>query len=292
MTDKSISHYERELLLAHILGVSREYVLAHPEFRPNPSQTRKFEESVKRKQKNEPLAYITGHREFYGLDFKVSPDTLIPRPETEMLVEIAIKKIRRAARSAMRGRRCAAIDVGTGSGNIIISVAHGTKDLARHKINYYGSDISAEALKVARHNAKKYQLDNPPAGGIKFIKGNLLDPLLNTGRGMPYTDLIIVANLPYLSKKIYGSAMPDVKNFEPKSALMSGQDGLAHYKRLFLQIRKLKKKSSPLRVSCSMEISPEQKKKLEKLLKRHLPETKPDFRKDLSLKWRICSFEL
>ncbi len=286
MTDKkSISHYERELLLAHTLGVSREYVLTHPEIRLNPSQARKFKESIKRRQKNEPLAHILGHREFYGLDFKVSPDALIPRPETEILAEATMEEL-----TALK-EKISLIDVGTGSGNIIISIARNIKDKRDDTINFYGLDISSEALRVARYNAKKYQLDNPPAGGIKFIRSDLLEYFLR--RTYLLGDrCIFVANLPYLSRDTYASAMPDVKNFEPKSALISGQGGLAHYKRLFLEIKKLKKKNSLLRISCYMEISPEQKKELEKLIRSRFPEARPDFRKDLARKWRICSFKL
>jgi release factor glutamine methyltransferase len=99
--------------------------------------------------------------------------------------------------------------------------------------------------------------------------------------------MIIIANLPYLSKTIYDSIMPDVKNFEPRSALYSPKEGLAHYERLVQQIKKLKK-CSMLHVLCFMEFSPEQKPAMEKLLKRYLPEAKSAFAKDLAGKWRVA----
>lgn len=308
MIATSISHYERELLLAHILHVSREYVLTHLHPYTKISlkkeqddqfilktiksnfgvgagltrlQAKKFEGLIKRREQNEPLAYILGHKEFYGLDFKVDPNTLIPRPETEMLVETTLKKL-----TSLKGK-ISVIDVGTGSGNIIISIVNGIKGGKDDTKKFYGLDISSGTLRVARYNAKKYQLDKK----IRLIRSDLLEYFFSH-ISLLDDRCIIVANLPYLSKEIYAVTMPDVKNFEPRFALMSGQDGLAHYKRLFRQIKILKKRCPALHLLCLMEISPEQKKKSEKLVKKCFPEAKPHFKKDLARKWRLCAFEL
>lgn len=277
MTSKSISHYERELILAHILGVSREHILTHLEVKLTSTQEKKFKELTERRLKNEPLAYILGEKNFYGLNFKVNPDILIPRPETEILVEAVLDDLKSAK------EKVSLVDVGTGSGNIIISIA---KTVKNKKINFYGLDISSQALKVARHNAKKYKLDKK----IKFIAGDLLVPLLDTKYKLQDTELIVVSNLPYLSKKIYGKTAPDVRDFEPASALVSGPDGLAHYKKLLQQIKTLRSKYTLWDISCHLEMSPEQKKKLELLVKKHFPKTRVVFGKDLARKWRICSF--
>ncbi len=218
------------------------------------------------------MAYILGHKEFYGLDFKVNKNTLIPRPETELLVEEILK---------LKPKDKNIIDIGTGSGNIIISLAKNIKN----NNTFWGVDISPKALSVARYNAKK----NKAEKRIKFIKSDLLNFILKSkNHKLKTKELIIVANLPYLSQKIYSSAMPDVKNYEPKSALLSGPDGLNHYKKLLRQIRSLKKSYPALDVSCYMEISPEQKTILEKIIKNLFLSSKMEFKKDLARKWRLA----
>jgi len=180
------------------------------------------------------------------------------------------------------------IDVGTGSGNIIISIAKNihaawTSDVQMrkgHRMSFYATDIFRKALTVARHNAKKHDVDKQ----IKFLKGSLLSPILNTKYKIQNT--IIVANLPYLSQKIYNEAMPDVKNFEPKSALLSDNNGLRHYEELFRQIKILDTRYKIL--NTIIEFSPEQKPMLQKLIKKHFPTARPEFHKDLAGKWRVA----
>jgi len=233
------------------------------------------------------MAYILGHKEFYGLDFKVTKDTLIPRPETEHLVEVVTGNLKLVNRK--KNNKVTILDIGTGSGNIIISVAKELKNSKLPFTNYQllATDISKKALRVARHNAKKHNVNEQ----IKFLKGSLLSPILNT-KYLPRRqagktqNAIIVANLPYLSQKIYEGTMPDVKNFEPRSALLSENNGLAHYEKLFNQIRKLL-----LFVDhCLLiiEFSPEQKPALQKLIEYHFPAWRPKFQKDLAGKWRVC----
>lgn len=273
---------EQELILAHILKKSREYVLAHPEIKLNKLQQKKYQNMIKRRLKNEPLAYILGHQGFYGLDFKVNRHTLIPRPETEHLVDAVIDKLKLVSR-----KRIIIIDIGTGSGNIIISIAHNTKHMAHNKINFYGTDISTRALKIAKYNAKKYVLNKK----IKFIRGDLLNPFIQNSK-LKIQNYIIVANLPYLSKKIYNSAKKNVKNYEPKSALYGGTDGLDYYKKLFKQIKILMNNRYALCVTCYAEISPEQKNKLEKTIKHNFPDSPMEFKKDLAQKWRMVQVEI
>lgn len=274
--------FEVSLILSHILKKSREYVLAHPEIELTKIQKQKFQKMIRRRLKNEPLAYILGEKGFYGLDFKVSRHTLIPRPETEQIVELATQNVK-------PGENYTMIDVGTGSGNIIISLA---KEIINSKLpitncRLLATDVSSQALKVARINAKKYKLDKK----IKFIKSDLLEYFLNNLTIKQFNHLIIVANLPYLSKKIYNSAPKDVKSYEPKSALYGGIDGLDYYRKLLKQIRSLIT-SYQLPVTIFMEISPEQKTKIARVIKTFFPKSKLEFKKDLAGKWRVAVFKI
>jgi len=235
-----------------------------------------------------PLAYILGYKEFYGLSFKVTPNTLIPRPETELLVELAIQG------TNIKEQTSNIIDVGTGSGNIIISIAKNHPEYSG--LNYFAVDISNKALQIAKQNAKAHNVSKK----IKFIHGNLLEPIIGNwklpacpvGREIENSKMIILANLPYLSKEIYSATLPNVKKYEPKSALYSANAGLDHYERLLKQILALSVTSYELRVTILLEISPEQKTKLTKLIKKYLPQAQIDFQKDLAKKWRVCKIEI
>ena len=295
---KKIDILDLELIIAHIIKKPREFILTHPEKKLTAQQIEKISNFTGRRLKHEPIAYILGQKEFYGLNFKVNKHTLIPRPETELLVELALCSMKPACR---RGRHetynkknTTIIDIGTGSGNIIISLAKNiqTSNVHNgHSMSFFGIDISKKALTVAKHNARK----NNVAEKIKFLKGNLLEPIIKNINCYMFhasCSMIIIANLPYLSKKIYSETMPDVKNFEPKSALLSGTDGLDHYKKLFQQIILLRKNCFMFHVSCFMEISPEQKPKIAKLIKKYFPNAKIEFQKDLAQKWRVAIFEI
>jgi len=305
---------DAELLLGFILKKPREYILIHPEYQLTKSQEIKYKKILKRRLKHEPIAYILGQKEFYGLNFKVTKDTLIPRPETELLVELALYSMKH---ETYNKKNTTIIDIGTGSGNIIISLAKNLNSLchsrengnpvANHSVStldsrfhgndkyiFFATDISKKALTVAKHNAKKNRVDEK----IKFIKSDLLNCFLKAKSYKLKTNkLTIIANLPYLSKKIYSSTMPDVKNFEPKSALLSGIDGLDHYEKLFKQIKKLEAKSYlPRRqagkLKAILEISPEQKQKIAKLIRKYFPKATIEFKKDLAQKWRVAIFEI
>lgn len=296
--------FEIQLLCAEAIGKSREFVMAHPEKTLTNEQGTRINKYINRRLEGEPIAYILGHKEFYGLDFIVNKNTLVPRPETELLVDLALDELRNKLRNTT------VIDVGTGSGNIIISIAHllschpelvsGSKGsnlkqieipkrVRNDKVKFFGIDISKETLAVAKKNAKIHGIDKK----IKFLQGDLLSPVLEKKYCSLFTDhcsLIITANLPYLSKEIYESAPRDVKNFEPKSALYSPSAGLGHYKKLLSQIN-----NSLFIDHCSLiiflEISPEQKPLLSPIIKKIFPEVKIKFHKDLAGKWRACEIK-
>lgn len=205
---------DARVLLAHILGKTRTWIEAHPETLLTRSQHASAKKAIARLEAGEPLPYVIGHWEFFGLDLELTPDVLIPRPETELLVERAIKWLQAAP-----DRRTIA-DVGTGSGCIAIAIAHNIPDT-----KILATDISRKALEVAQRNARNYSVKKH----IDFVQCDLLpsyhDPL-PTAR---HFDLIC-ANLPYIPKAsleklpIYGR--------EPTLALNGGADGLDSVRRL------------------------------------------------------------
>lgn len=284
---KKIDRLDLELIIAHTIKKTREFVLAHPEYKLMQKNELRIENYANRRIKSEPLAYILGHKEFYGLDFKVNKHTLIPRPETELLVELVLKN----NLTMKQFNKETIIDVGTGSGNIIISLAKSLEERSKKKeIRFFGTDISSEALKIAKYNAKKNKLNKK----IKFIKSDLLNSkkLQKKITMKQCGNVTIIANLPYLSKKIYNSTKPDIKNYEPKSALYSPQGGLRHYEKLLRQIKTLHTSYFFVHASCFMEFSPEQKNALRILIKKILPSAQTEFKKDLAGKWRVCAIKL
>jgi release factor glutamine methyltransferase len=278
---KIIDLLDFELIIAAVLKKPREFVLSHPEYKIPKFKIENLKLKISRRRRGEPLAYILGHKEFYGLDFKVSKNVLIPRPETELLVDLAINNLQPTTNN--KQQKIVIIDVGTGSGNIIISIACSMKHATYNKIKLYGIDISKKALKVAKQNAKFHKVDKK----IKFLKGDLLEPIIKKCYMLHVTCyMIIVANLPYVSKKIYFSS-PTIKH-EPRLALLSSKEGLLHYTKLLCQIKKLLVTCYMFHVTCFMEISPEQKTKLARMIKFYFPKAKMKFHRDLSGKWRAC----
>ncbi len=199
---------DAQVLLAHVTGQPRSWILAHPEIPLTPVQESKLEAALTELSEGIPLPYVVGHWEFFGLDFEVTPDVLIPRPETELLVETALPWLehRTDARSA--------IDVGTGSGCIAISLA-----TRIHGLKLTATDISPHALEVARRNAEKFSV----ADQIEFICCDLLPP-----KSQSYD--LIVANLPYIPTKTM-ETLP-IYSREPTLALDGGSDGLDLVRRL------------------------------------------------------------
>ncbi|HMQ30277.1 MAG TPA: peptide chain release factor N(5)-glutamine methyltransferase [Chloroflexaceae bacterium] len=206
----STPRLDAELLLAHVLGWSRARLLAERDHRPPPGLAVAFDASVERRARGVPVAYLVGHKEFYGLDFFVSPATLVPRPETELLVELALAAARRRSRGA---EPLLIADVGTGTGAIAVALASYCPGAL-----VYAVDLSAEALAVARRNVERHGL----AGRVRLLHGDLLAP-------MPGPVDLIVSNPPYT---ILDEVEPDVRAYEPHIALEGGPDGAAIYRRL------------------------------------------------------------
>jgi release factor glutamine methyltransferase len=286
---------EQQLILAHILKKSREFVIAHPELELTPRQHKLYEKMTRRLQNGTPLALILGHKAFFGLEYEIDRHTLIPRPETELLIEEMVSFLQtfKVCKTDLEGLL---IDVGTGSGCIIISIVRNLMDSCfcgndlenklRKKIKFIATDLSPKALTIAKKNAKKHGVEKE----IKFIQSDLLDFLLRKkGNSIiqQFSNITILANLPYLSQEIYDQAEKSVKNFEPKSALLSGKDGLDHYKKMFEQIKQIKQKNPSTKWTVIFEISPEQKKIIQKEFPKKFNLQKISFKKDLFGKWRM-----
>ncbi|MBO0778385.1 MAG: peptide chain release factor N(5)-glutamine methyltransferase [Ktedonobacteraceae bacterium] len=196
------------VLLMHVLGVESTTLYAYPERMLTPEQQRQFLSLIERRQRGEPVAYLVGHKEFYGLDFLVDARVLIPRPETELLVETALAGIRTRIAA---GRLPIVADIGTGSGAIPITLA-----VEEPRLPFvYACDISPDALDVARSNCQRHHVE----ARVRLLQGDLLEPL-------PEPVDILLANLPYVGTTETESLAPDVYAYEPHQALFSGQYGL------------------------------------------------------------------
>lgn len=204
---------DASLLMVAAAGVSRERILVR-DFIADESAIARFDSFVARRAAREPLAYIVGHKEFYSLDFIVTPDVLIPRPETEILVEAALKAAETRGSISM-------LDIGTGSGAIAIAIAHHAPAARVTAV-----DISPVALEIARRNAAKHGLSSRVDLRIAdlFEIRDDLDPLGKFD--------LIVSNPPYISASEIGSLEPEVRDYEPRIATVAGSDGLECYRRI------------------------------------------------------------
>jgi release factor glutamine methyltransferase len=250
-----------QVLLAHIIGKRKEHLLAHPESTLTEKENGDFLKSLQRLEGGEPLPYVLGEWEFFGLTFKVTPAVLIPRPETELLVETAIAWL-----EANPGRR-RAVDVGTGSGCIAVSLAKHVSDLHIEAI-----DISQEALAVARANVEAHGVGEQ----VKLIEADLLSPI--QGR----IDLIC-ANLPYLPHNRLQTL--EVYKYEPEAALVGGADGLAFIRRLLEQAPAMLAPGGLI----LLEIDAEQGDAVKKLAAGAFPSTEIEVLPDLAGHPRVVS---
>ena len=222
-----------ETLLMFILGVNRAYLYAHPERELTSEEETRYDEALAQRASGMPSQYITGHQEFWGLDFVVSPAVLIPRPETEHLVEAVLELARGVPHPRI-------VDVGTGSGCIALALAHELKNA-----EIYAVDLSADALEIARANAARLQLD----GRVRFLQYDILTPIgdgptlchpersavavaTERSRSTPVSAIelrdfdFVVSNPPYVGFGEADKVQKSVFEFEPRMAVFAGENGL------------------------------------------------------------------
>ncbi len=209
---------EAEVLLGHVLGISKTRLYTEPGRSLTSAETECLRYLVQRRLDREPAAYILGHCEFYGIDLYVDSHTLIPRPETELLVEEAAEVAQRISR---QGERITIADIGTGCGAIAISLA-----LALPQARIYATDISPSALQVAEVNCRRHGVN----ARVALLQGNLLEPL-------PQNLDMIVANLPYVKDREFVDLSPEIREHEPTIALAGGRDGLDKILGMLQQMR-------------------------------------------------------
>jgi release factor glutamine methyltransferase len=204
-----------QVLLAHTLGVPRAHIMAFSPKQPlQPHQFTTYRTLVARCVAGEPMAYVVGHTEFYALDFLTDRRALIPRPETEQLVELALARIKSQISSKPQ-----IVDVGTGGGCVVVTLAVSLPDA-----RFIATDISADALALAHENARRHKVSSR----IQFLRGDLLAPVPLRAEGA-------VANLPYVTTAEWQSLPRHIREHEPRIALDGGADGLDLIRRLFSQ---------------------------------------------------------
>jgi release factor glutamine methyltransferase len=249
-----------ELLLLHVLGRDRTWLYAHPEEQIAAAHAERYFDLIARRAAGEPTQHLTGKQEFWGLEFEVTPDVLIPRPETEHVIEVAldrlaVRELRAGRKQALIGEGLQIADIGTGSGCIAIALS---KELPQAAI--FATDISSAALAVAQRNAKRHSVSDR----IRFLECNLLEglaagraasstisavgaqhaaPLVGkaashesrvTNHQSPLLDLI-ASNPPYIGRREAGTLMREVRDHEPEVALYGGEEGYELYAGLIVQ---------------------------------------------------------
>ncbi len=211
--NSTTARLDAEILLAHVLGKNRAFLRAWPETPLNDSQIGRYLALIEARKNNRPIAYLTGYREFWSGQFKVSPDVLIPRPETELLIELALEII-------PCDQRIAVVELGTGSGNIAVSLA-----TERPGISILATDVSPAALAIARYNAREHRIAN-----VQFLNSDWFESI-----PVAKYDLVI-SNPPYVAGDDPHLLQGDLA-FEPEHALKSGPSGLDALERIADQSR-------------------------------------------------------
>jgi release factor glutamine methyltransferase len=253
---------DAQVLLGYVLDVDRATLYTYPERALTSEQEQQFFQLIERRERGEPVAYLTGHKEFYGLDFFVDKRVLIPRPETELLVEIVLNNIRKRINA---GRIPIVADIGTGSGAIPIALA-----VEEPRLPYlYASDVSSEALDVARLNCQRHHVEQR----VRLLHGDLLAPL-------PEPVDILIANLPYVGTDEMNTLATDIQAYEPHLALFSGPNGLDLVCRLLMEA----KQSAILarEAVLLLEIGYQQRKALSELVNELWPRANITFKRDFA----------
>lgn len=260
LAGRSNARLDAQVLLSYVLDAERSQLYAYPERTLTPDQEQRFLALIERRVRGEPVAYLTGHKEFYGLDFLVDKRVLIPRPETELLVEAALIICRQMFDA---GRTPIVADIGTGSGIIPITLA-----VLEPRLPYlYATDISADALAVAYLNCQLHHVEQR----VRLLQGDLLSPL-------PEAIDLLTANLPYVGIDEIKELSLDVRGYEPQLALFSGSGGLDLLERFFMEVRQTDKLAQG--AVLLLEIGYRQRELLTSLLHEIWPQARITFTKD------------
>jgi release factor glutamine methyltransferase len=263
---------DAQVLLSHVLHVDRVFLYTYPERSLTPEQEQLYSTWIERRSQGEPIAYITGSREFYGLDFHVDRRVLIPRPETELLVETALNIIHNRLDA---GTIPLVADIGTGSGAIPIALS-----VKEPRLPFlYATDISAGALEVARLNCIRHHVEQR----VRLLQGDLLMPL-------PEPVDVLTANLPYVGSNEMSSLSPDVRDYEPHLALFSGPYGLDLLQRLLTQAHQAGKLK--VHAVLLLEIGYQQREELTQWIEELWPQADVIFSKDYAGWDRLLRVEL
>ena len=271
---------DAELLLAHAIGTDRTVVIAHPEAIISDGAAARYEETLVRRSAGEPVAYIRGFKEFHGLAFATDSRALIPRPETERLVQLAESEVLHRLTATPRPRGTPPIrvaDVGTGSGAIAVSLAVALRRRgAFGEVEILGTDDSPDALDLARENAVGHAV----ADRVRFVEADVLAPVVAT----PFD--LVLANLPYIPTMTI-PMLPVAASFEPRVALDGGPDGLALIGRL---IGRLPDALGDGGVAL-VEIGSDQVEAIQDLIRRELPGWSSTIEHDLAGQPRVVRIE-
>lgn len=229
-----------ELLLQHVLGQDRAWIYGHPEEEMEQEAADHYQKLLKRRAGGTPTQYLTGKQEFWGIEFHVGPGVLIPRPETEHVVEVALERLKphRAPvksdltlRRERIGRSLRIVDVGTGSGCIAVALA---REFPQARV--WATEISRAAMAIAWRNSVRYDLE----ARVEFVEGSLLTPFLLGGPGenaVPFD--LVVSNPPYVSRDGLATLAREIREHEPEEALVAGETGLELYRPLIRQAEKV-----------------------------------------------------
>ncbi|MBU1125986.1 peptide chain release factor N(5)-glutamine methyltransferase [Patescibacteria group bacterium] len=259
---------DAQVLLSYTLKKPTSYLFSHFEDELPLEKAEIYQGYIERRSKHEPVAYITGSKEFYKRKFRVNKFVLVPRPETELMIDEALKLI---------DERSTVIDVGTGSGAIAITLA------AEKDIPVIATDVDSQALAIARVNATELGVTKL----ISFLEGDLLLPYIKINiHDAQASSAIICANLPYARIQQWPVLDPDVQNYEPKKAIVGGVDGLDFYDRLLQQIEE-NRDHFPATIHLLLEIDPSQEISGPRLVTEHFPMAKLELLRDLAHKPRL-----
>lgn len=271
---------DAELLLARAIGTDRSGVIAYPEARVGDGQQATFEAEIERRAAGEPVAYIRGFKEFYGLAFSADARALIPRPETELIVDLAERDVMDRLTKAPRpvgGQPLRVADVGTGCGTIAVALSAALrKRRVGGDVEILATDISADALQLARENAVGHGV----ADRLRFVEADLLPPVVS----FPFD--LLLANLPYIPSADVDT-LPIAASFEPRLAIDGGPDGLVEIRRL---LDRLPEVLAPAATTL-IEIGADQGDALEAIVAEKLPGWATSVARDLAGQPRVVRIE-